>query len=402
VNWQPPAFDKHQFAGRRSRAISARYTPEGWDSTGISFSDYDKMHINHRERVQERRLDTPSWAVNDTELREVLLKFCERRFYIDKRHRAHVPNLTQEQRYSRIRQIERLHVKRWERIYQEHRETYKALPEERKAKFEIQLRNADMQVHLYRRGAMAMAAAIVYLYYRLGHDSVTVAETLRINSPLVRQFLARLHNAATDTYYVPPKWRCIKELRRQLSGIRLLFKRVGEVTKQYNKEQSRAKREQLALLQKQVRDAEKIFNRIPHATVTKPRVPCQKVRWTKDRLLFIHFCLLSGQPWEQIAPKVGYKGTATLRQAYRYFMEHPQKLAEYTGSISEITKRANARPEVQTARSLGVQRSWAQRRMESKDHWTCKPRAPKSIEHRERLAVSMKASWERRKSAAVA
>ena len=79
-------------------------------------------------------------------------------------------------------------------------------------------------------------------------------------------------------------------------------------------------------------------------------------------------------------------------------MEHPQKLEEYTGSISDITKRANARPEVQVKRSLGVQASWAQRRMESKDHWTCKPRGPMSAETKERLAASMRVSWERRKA----
>jgi hypothetical protein len=373
--WQPPAFDKHQFAGRRSRAVSAHYTPEGWETTGISFSDYESMHVNRRERVQERRLDTPSWAVNDEELREVILKFCERRLYLIK-GRHHIPNLSQEERLGRIRQFERMRLKQWERIYQEHLEKYKTLPEKDKATFEIQLRNADMQVHLYRRGNAAMATAIVYLYYRLGYDSVTVAEALHINSPLVRQYLAKLHNAATGTIYVPPKYRHVHQLRAQLTGIRLLFKKVRDVTKQYNREQSRAKRQQLALLQKQVRDAEKIFKLIPHAKAAKvpkdpsTKVPCQRVRWTKDRLLFIHFSLLSGQSWEQIAPKVGYKTTGALRIAYKFFMEHPQKLAEYTGSIADITRRANARPEVQAKRSAGVKASWEQRRIEGKDSWT--------------------------------
>jgi len=112
----------------------------------------------------------------------------------------------------------------------------------------------------------------------------------QFNSPLIRQFLAKLHNAATGTIYVPPKYRRVHELRAQLTGIRLLFKKVRDVTNQYNKEQSRAKAQQLAMLQTQVRAAEKIFSRIPHATVTKApstKAPCKRVRWTK-RPLVVH------------------------------------------------------------------------------------------------------------------
>jgi hypothetical protein len=375
VYWQPPAFDKHQFAGRRSKAVSARYTPQGWETTGISFDNYRTMHSMRRERVQERRLETPTWATNDTELREVILKFCERRFYLDEGHRGHVPGLSQEGRLGRIRQIERLHAKRCERQYHEHLEKYKSLPEERKAKFSIQLRNADMQVHLYKRGTAAMATAIVYLYYRLGYDSVTVAETLHLNSPLIRQFLARLNNAATGTYYIMPKQRCIRELRDQIRATRDLFKKVRDVTKEYNKglreqtrEQKLAAERQLAVLQKQVRAAENIFNRIPREALTK--VPRKNVRWTKARLLFIHFSLLRGAPWEEIAAKVGYQGIGSLKTAYKYFMQNPHKLEEYKGSMSDITKRANARPEVQAKRSAGVKASWDVRRTEGKDHWT--------------------------------
>jgi hypothetical protein len=35
MNWQPPSFERYQFAGKRSQAVVATSTPEGWDTTGI-------------------------------------------------------------------------------------------------------------------------------------------------------------------------------------------------------------------------------------------------------------------------------------------------------------------------------------------------------------------------------
>lgn len=314
MNWQPPAFDKHQFAGRRSRAVSAIYRPDGWDTTGISFDNLKFMHVNRRESVQERRLDTPSWAVNNIELREVLLKFCERRFYLEAGRRAHVPGLSQEQRFARIRQIEQSNAKRWEHICREHRERYKTEPEERKAKLAIQLQNADTQVLLSRRGNMAMAAAVVYLYYRLNYDSVTVASTLRIKPPLVRQFLARLHNAASgQIYHSPnPKWQRLREFRAELQRVKKLWRAVKQTTEQHYRKQHR---EELNV----------IGDRVAGSRKAK--------RWTRDRLLFVHWHYLHGQSFDKIAPAVGCKTGESVRAAYWHFINKPQLLADFQQSV---------------------------------------------------------------------
>src|SRR6266404_210399 len=108
MTWQPPKFDPHQFAGRLSKAVSARYTPEGWDSTGISFNDLQSsMHVHRRQTKRERRLETPEWAVNEKMLREAILRSCERRFYIRTRKKITEPsNLTDAQRLEQIREKE--------------------------------------------------------------------------------------------------------------------------------------------------------------------------------------------------------------------------------------------------------------------------------------------------------
>src|SRR5438874_2146156 len=93
-------FDRHQFAGRRTRAVSATKTREGWDSTGISFGDLGSMSVKHRNVQWERRLPTPQWAVNDEQLRAVVLRFAEDRLYNFSRNIDHTG--TDQERMDRI------------------------------------------------------------------------------------------------------------------------------------------------------------------------------------------------------------------------------------------------------------------------------------------------------------
>jgi hypothetical protein len=64
---------------------------------------------------------------------------------------------------------------------------------------EIQIQNIDTDLVLTDKGHAEMIAAIVYLYYRLGWDSVTVAEQLSLKPPHIRQVLARLHATWTKS-----------------------------------------------------------------------------------------------------------------------------------------------------------------------------------------------------------
>lgn len=231
MNWVPPSFDRFQFAGKRTKAVSARKTRTGWDTTGISFGDLQvSMHVHRRERVQERRLCTPKWAVRDEWFRELLVTYLEERFYIRSHH-----GLTLVERLARARnaaiedapaKLETLHdMRRQYRALRESEnkdmsddaallnwaECHKGqqtfdpdyarhwLAQKKLYDLEIQMQNIDTDLVLTDRGHAEVVNAIVYLYYRLGWDSVTVAEQLRLKPPHVRQVLARLHATWTDS-----------------------------------------------------------------------------------------------------------------------------------------------------------------------------------------------------------
>src|SRR6266568_4339735 len=226
MSWSLPRFDKHSFAGRRAKAVKAVRTKEGWDTTGISFADFSSMHVQHREKTQERRLPTPKWAVRDDFLRELLVTYLEERFYV-----RNTSGMTLSERLKLARAAaeaycpyKRVLLTNWLQDYhnlcihgrkdlndEEAINLFTSLKQiggqlplnadvarEYLAKkklhdLEIQIQNIYTDIVLTERGHAEIIAAIVYLYYRLGWDSVTIAEQLTLKSPHVRQVLARLH-----------------------------------------------------------------------------------------------------------------------------------------------------------------------------------------------------------------
>ncbi len=303
--WQPPRFDKHQ-AGRRIRAVSARYTPEGWETTGISFADYDKMHVARRAKQQERRLDTPSWAVNDKELREVLLKFCERRFYL----RPDPTIVTDEQRIARIRKKELAIADMEAPKLAGLRERYKTEPEEKRLRLESDIQTFDSTLVMYRRGTLPVVAAIVYYYLRMGYDSVQVAESVGLKPPAVRQILAKLRLTATGSYYHCPKEQRVSKARAEMARVRDLFKKVQYIVDAV--ERRATEKELRAII----------------AGIPVPKRE-RRPRWTLDRLRFIYMLRLQGKSWHHIAPKVGIRRAYSLQQGFNYWMERLHKLPDF-------------------------------------------------------------------------
>lgn len=65
-------FDEYAFT-KSVRAVSARYTPEGWDSTGLAFSDYmSGMHIQRIKGKRNAKMWIPKFANNNEQLRHVI------------------------------------------------------------------------------------------------------------------------------------------------------------------------------------------------------------------------------------------------------------------------------------------------------------------------------------------
>jgi AraC-like DNA-binding protein len=298
-NWQPPRFDLHQF-DRKYRAISTK--------SRIAFSDYKYMHSERRNVERGRRLDTPSWATKDKELREVVLRYYERRFYLRHRGTLNAPViLTNEQRLAAIREKELAWAERCKSNLRSLIERQKV---ERSDKLAIQIQNIDSQILMARRGGAAIATAIVYLYFRCGYASTEVAQELGIRPPLVRQTLARLHNAAEGKIYCSPKYQRIKEARREMKRVRDLFiklKRIIDAT-----ERQAAKKE-----------LEKIATVIPKPQRRKPSP------WTLDRLRFIYFQRLRGRSWDSIAYQLGFQHSASMRRGFNHFMVNMNLLPDF-------------------------------------------------------------------------
>lgn len=219
MTWSPANFDKHAFAGRRSHAVSIE--------SGISFSDYARMHVMRRARVQERRLPTPVWAVRDDWLRILLVTYLEERFYCKP-----LSGIDLATRLALARQSALYYAPRKQELLNDWLDDYHAISKSQFSNLtdeqvmeiflalhevqgqlpidievarnyitrkklrdlEIQIQNIDTDLVLTEKGHAEVIAAVVYLYYRLGWDSVTVAEQLGLKSPHVRQVLARLHS----------------------------------------------------------------------------------------------------------------------------------------------------------------------------------------------------------------
>lgn len=296
---QQPRFDLHQF-DRKYRAVSTK--------SRIAFSDYERMHTTRRSVERARRLDTPSWASNDKELRDVVLRYCERRFYLRSRGKINeVSPLSVEQRLARIREKELKWADTAKLILCRMIARQKTEPSD---KLDIQIQNIDSQILIARRGAAAIAVAIVYLYYRLGWDSPEIAQKLGIRPPLVRQTLARLQNAAAGKIYHSPKEQRVKQAKAEMRRVRDLFRKLKQIVDS---------------TERQATDDEL---RAIMAGIPQPK-RSKKPRWSLDRLRFIYFLRLQGKSWDSIAPKLGIRHGASLQRGFDFYMERMHLLPNF-------------------------------------------------------------------------
>ena len=259
-----PSFDKSQFAGRNQYPVGASLTATGWLSNGVSFEDYNRMSTHKRKTSGERRLPTPAWAMNDSALRRVLVAFMEERAFSKKerslRASADKLELIEMKKKFDFRTREgRKALTAWEEAKLRHRldAVQKKVASKRPAATQVmdqlcaeyveikqkglkpemtdrewnesksepymefaegEARYQDEKVKLRRlevviegidtylrytvNGGADIVVAAVYLYYRVGMDSVGVANELGLKSPHIRQTLYRLHQTAKKLW--PP------------------------------------------------------------------------------------------------------------------------------------------------------------------------------------------------------
>jgi len=371
------------------------------------------MHIHRRERVQERRLPTPPWVNNNEVLREEVLKAVEKRYYIGPGNRDHVPGQTSQERFARIRQIERMHLKRWLVVLQRLRERYRTEPEETRPEA-TQLQNVDTQCCLMQRGIVAITAAVVYFYYHLGYSSVEVAQELHLKPPHVRQILARLLHAASGISQInwakPPRsgpdfdlmmqWhREGMPLNELTTRLRLLGYDPLKVSTVYRVLEN-TKQAHFQKLVEQVAEAESIFARIP---LKKPRTAehrkklsdNHKIRWAspgfRDATVDAMRAVGKRRPYKPRTAEHRAKLSAAVAASYatgkRGRSVPPEIVAKR--SVGQKSHWATLTPERRAERAASIRAGWARRKAAGK---VAKPQSP---EARAKQRESLKASWAR-------
>jgi hypothetical protein len=211
-------FDRCAFDNQRSRPVSA--------GTRLAYSDYVFMSTRQHSLSNERRLATPLWALNDHKLQELLVVFMEERAGI--RHRK---GTLQERLERAKRAVIAQHPKKMRTLKSlcmrfvdllkhgsaQSEEECAAAMEKRSGGTppldglakpfheEYNLRTLDIEIEALdtylsytRTGGADILAAIVYLYYRVGLDSVGVGIQLGLKPPHVRQILYRLNQTWLD------------------------------------------------------------------------------------------------------------------------------------------------------------------------------------------------------------
>lgn len=175
------AYDPWQFAARKSFPVEAHYTAGEIKSTGISFDDYSRMQT-HRHSSKPAAW-VPPFAMNDSQLQKVLLIRAWR--YINGPRRLPIPDPATINREA----ANQAATDKALRGYTIHPDA-PARQHEAHAMHQESVRRAG--------GYLQLLAAIAFRAWRLGMDSVAVAESLGTSPQAVRVHLWRFRDIAKD------------------------------------------------------------------------------------------------------------------------------------------------------------------------------------------------------------
>jgi hypothetical protein len=176
-------FDPYQFAGRESCPVSA--------ATGISWQDFGAMQVQERRLFANRRRSAPAWAVSDSLLQEVIVAYLETRAQIG------TGTGTLAERLARARESMSNQLPQLNATLDKLCHEYVTVKDSaRKQELQTQIESWDTQVRVAKNPALL--AAVVYFYYRVGLNSVGVAEELGLKPPHVRMLVYRMGEIAEE------------------------------------------------------------------------------------------------------------------------------------------------------------------------------------------------------------
>jgi len=198
-------FDPYQFNRCPQPVKEAEYTAEGFQvSQSLSFDDWRSCHLEGHKPRASRRLETPAWAINDRQLRDVVVRFVEIR-----NHVWRLPIGTMEERLQRAINRELASKPRKIEVLNGLAKRYVADKNAGKdsaslKRLATQIENLDTWIRFLGKGHL-LALGVVHHYYRVGADSVETAAALGIKPPHVRQLLLRLAWAANHPQFSMPR-----------------------------------------------------------------------------------------------------------------------------------------------------------------------------------------------------
>lgn len=189
-------FDRFQFE-RTPRPVHTDFTEDGFQSTCISFDDYRSMHLEKKKLEVQRRLDTPTWALSNEKLRDVVLRYVEMQVSRHPRKTG-----TPEERLQRAIKGRLEHKPRLEEIIDRLSHEYVAVKNAgnnpaRLKQLRIEIEGIDTTLRFLGKEHL-LALGIVYRYYHRREDSVGVGLAMQCKPPHVRQVLRRLFKCAAQ------------------------------------------------------------------------------------------------------------------------------------------------------------------------------------------------------------
>lgn len=218
ITFCPPStsfehYDQHQFV-RLSRPVGVRYAGgDRWENpSGLSFDDFRVCQTSSRKLFASRRYVTPDWATADKKLQRVIVEYLiQRACGSSTLTRARMPKGKPIEQLRWAEQRLREKVPGLERVLNGLCEDYVEL-KQRGIKHpylrtvEALIQNNDTSI-IINRGAGKIIAAVVYMYYREGLNSVSIAEALGLSAPGVRQLLFRIWQVAKQLGYTVEPFR---------------------------------------------------------------------------------------------------------------------------------------------------------------------------------------------------
>ena len=192
---------------------------DGEFQRGLSFSDYERCHVQQRGGPRQRRCTTPLWAMNEASTRHVLLAFFEasvnsnkQRGFIHGNERERLVAVLQkmkERRAAKITVLDKLCD-----------EFISCSDPARRKILQIEISAIDRRLQL--EDHVDTSYNIVFDYYRLAMDSVGVAEKNGLTPYGVWQILFRMNKVARrlgfdGVWY--PRHRADRDRRRRIENV---------------------------------------------------------------------------------------------------------------------------------------------------------------------------------------